>query len=90
MESGSIELARAVLVDGKTQANVARKAGVVRQRVSQVVQNMRRYIADANPVPPGWRTDTVTLPVKDWPKVRALERAAHAALTKQGEKEKKL
>jgi len=76
MERDSIALARAVLVDGQAQAAAARAAGVGRQRASQIVHKMLRYIEQANPVPPGWRTDLVTLPARDWPKVRALERAA--------------
>lgn len=88
MEPSSIALARAVLVDGRSQAAVMRDARVSRQWISEIVVKMRRYIAEANPVPPGWRSDTVTLPEGKWPQVRALERAAHRELAKEHKKER--
>jgi hypothetical protein len=83
MEPGTIALARAILVEGRPQAVVAREKHVGRSWVSRAVGKMREYIEEANPVPPGWRTDTVTLPESDWPKVRQLERAAQEALSRK-------
>jgi len=80
MEADSIALARAVMVDGETPASVAAAQGVTRQWISEAVRKMRNYIEQANPVPPGWKADLVTLPNRDWPTVRALERAARARL----------
>lgn len=80
LSKDSVELARQVLVLGNRQAVVARDAGVARQWVSELVKKMERYIEDANPVPAGWKTDTVTLPLRDWPRVRAIEKEARAAL----------
>jgi hypothetical protein len=81
MEPETIDLVRAVLVEGRSQAVVARERNVGRSWVNMAVGKMLKYIQEANPVPPGWRTDTVTLPIRDWPKVRKLERAARAALS---------
>jgi hypothetical protein len=81
LEPQSIELARQVLVDGRRQADVARAAGTTRQWVSELTKKMQVYIEQANPVPEGWQTDTVTLPARDWPKVRAMEAAARRELT---------
>lgn len=81
LEPHSIELARQVLVDGRRQADVARAAGTTRQWVSELTKKMQVYIEQANPVPEGWQTDTVTLPARDWPKVRAMEAAARRELT---------
>lgn len=86
MERSTISLARAVLVEGRSQAAVARDRNVGRSWVNTAVSKMLKYIEEANPVPPGWRTDTVTLPARDWPKVRELERAAHDALSKEQDK----
>jgi hypothetical protein len=76
----NIQLARAVLVDGRSQAEVAQEAGMGRQRMSQIVAMMRKAIGDA--VPEGWRTDTATLPTSDWRKVRTMERTARRSLRK--------
>lgn len=89
LENENIELARAVLVDGRRQNEVAKDAGVVRQRVNQLVKKMVQYIEEANPVPRGWKTDTVTLPLNVWPKVRELEREAQEALTKQQQEKRR-
>lgn len=77
----NIDLARAVLVDGRSQADVAHEAGIGRQRMSQIIAMMRKAIDDA--VPRGWRTDTATLPASDWRKVRAMERAARSSLRRK-------
>lgn len=82
MDASTIECARQVLVEGRRQADVAREVGVVRQRVSEVVKQMLAYMEEANPVPPGWKADTVILPMADWPRVRAMERAAREALAR--------
>ena len=89
LEAETVALARAVLVEGRSQVAVAREAGVTRQWVSELVGKMRRDIEEANPVPPGWLTDVVTLPAQDWPTVRALEQAAREALSKGRDKGKR-
>ena len=86
----NVALARAVLVDGRPQASVARETGVGRQRASQIVKKMVRYIEEANPVPVGWHRDSVILPARDWPTVRALEQAARKQLAeRQGKRREK-
>jgi hypothetical protein len=82
MDPATIDLARQVLVQGRRQADVAREAGVVRQRISQLVQKMVRYVDKASPLPVGWKADMVMLPTKDWPRVREMEKSARAALAR--------
>lgn len=83
MEPCNIAVARAVLVEGRRQADIAREHGLTRQSVSATVAKMRKYIQAANPVPPGWLADTVVLPKSDWPQVRAIEKAARGALKRR-------
>jgi len=83
MDASTIALARQVLVEGRRQADVAREAGVVRQRISALVSKMQTYIEEANPIPAGWRADTVVLPLEDWPRVREIEKAAREALARR-------
>lgn len=91
MDDSTIALAREVLVDGRRQADVARDAGVVRQRVNTLVMKMLSYIDEANPVPPGWKADTVILPLENWPRVREMEKAARDKLARgaRGKKQKR-
>lgn len=63
-------------------ADVAREAGVNRQRMSAIVKSLLAYMEEANPVLPGWKADTMTLPLADWPRVRERETRAHAALAR--------
>lgn len=88
MDPSTIALARQVLVEGRRQADVAREAGVVRQRVSTLVSKMLSYIEEANPVPAGWKADTVVLPIADWPRVREMEKAAREALARRDNRKK--
>ena len=80
LKKESIAIARSVLVEGEPPILVAKTHKVTRQWVSLAVQKMRKYIEDANPVPPGWSADVVTLPESVWPKVRVIERDARAQL----------
>lgn len=89
MDPSTIDYARQVLVEGRRQADVARDVGVIRQRVSAVVKQMLAYIDQANPVPPGWKADTVVLPVEDWPRVREMEKAAREALAREENRRKR-
>ncbi len=82
VEVGTIALARAVLVDGRRQVDVATEAEKTTAWVSEAVGKLMRY-ADAverSTVPPGWTTGTVALPAELWPRVRQLEREARAQL----------
>ncbi len=80
MDPSTIALARQVLVEGRRQSEVAREAGVVKQRVHALVKKMLTYMDQANPVPEGWKADTVILPLEYWPRVREMEKAARDAL----------
>ena len=89
MEERTIALVRSVLVDGRRQSAAAIQFKQTKQWVSEAVGKMRAYIAEANPVPPGWIADIVTLPAGDWAAVRKLQRAARAQLRRR-EKEPNL
>lgn len=82
VEVGTIALARAVLVDGRRQVDVATEAEKTTAWVSEAVGKLMRYADDVerSTVPPGWKTGTVALPAELWPQVRQLEREARARL----------
>lgn len=58
------ETARAVLVDGKRQADVAREYGIPRQYVQVSVRAIlrRRRVLGSRKKPPGWVSVTVVVP----------------------------
>jgi TrfB plasmid transcriptional repressor len=70
------EVAQKVLVLGVPQADVARQHKMTRQQVSTIVKRFRQLLSDAEAVPHGWISDTVTLPPDEWPHVRAIEARA--------------
>lgn len=84
MAPTTLVLVHAVLVKGEKQIDVARKAKVTRAWISEAVGKFRNAIDEAEKLtlPPGWETDTVSLPEELWPEVRALERKARTALKK--------
>lgn len=86
MEPSTLAIARAVLVEGKQQVEVAASAGTSRAWVSEAVAKFMRRVEDAErlSLPTGWRTDTVALPSDLWPEVRKLERDARARLKNSG------
>ena len=84
MEPATLALAHAVLVMGEKQIDIARKTQKTRAWISEAVGKFMRCVDEAErlSLPPGWETDTVSLPPDYWPQVRKLERAARAALKK--------
>ena len=72
----TVDLAREVLVNGKTQSNVAREYGLSRQRVNGMVS---RVIAAANEIPLGWKRVDVWLPPDLAEEVQKMEANAKAA-----------
>ena len=90
MHPESLAIAHAVLVKGERQADVARKADKTRSWVGELVAKFMRHVDEIERVtlPPGWETDTVSLPPELWPKVRNIERAARAKLKQPGTREK--
>lgn len=76
----TVELAREVLVDGKSQSDVARKHGLTRQRVSGMVS---RVLAAANKIPRGWEKVEVWLPPELAEKVRKMEADAKASASQE-------
>lgn len=73
----TIELARAVLVDGMTQTEAASKHGMSRQRVNGIVQ---RFKAAAVDVPTSWRRVEVWLPPALAAQVETMAREARSGL----------
>lgn len=71
----TVEIARAVLVDGMTQTEAANHYSMTRQRVHGIVQ---RFRAAAQEVPTGWRRVEVWLPPEVAIQVEALEEKARA------------
>lgn len=59
LAADTIEIARAVLVDGMTQAGAAAHYGMTRQRIYGILQ---RFQAAAQAVPTNWRKVEVWLP----------------------------
>ena len=86
MEPATLAIARAVLVDGTTQVEVAAQIGASRAWVSEAVAKFLKCVEDAErlSVPKGWMLDTVSLPRDLWPQVRKLEREARARLKNSG------
>lgn len=82
----SIEIVRRVLVVGERQADVASSMEKTPQHVSLLLKNFWGHYQKLHAVPPGWRTEYVTLPDTAWPKVRQIERAAKARLLKSTKK----
>lgn len=82
MEPATLAIARAVLVDGRRQVDVATDAGTSRAWVSEAVAKFMREVeaAERLSLPAGWKTDTVSLPSDLWPEVRKLEREARSRL----------
>ena len=76
----SVQIARAVLVNGESTAQVALNHDVSRQWVNSLVKRVRDILLENVDVPQGWSVAEVTLPDADWRTVRALERKARQAL----------
>ncbi|MCC8616303.1 TrfB-related DNA-binding protein [Xanthomonas vesicatoria] len=74
----TVQIARRVLVDGKSQAEAAEENGLSRQRVSHMVQ---RVMAAANAFPSDWERVDEWMPPELAKQVRAL--AAEARTTTQ-------
>lgn len=78
MEAKSLDVARQVLVLGKSQSEVADEHGLSRQWVSEIVKKLMVLAQKLEDIPPGWVKDTAILPLSDWKTVRQLERTARA------------
>jgi TrfB plasmid transcriptional repressor len=84
MHPESLGIVRLVLVDGQSQAQVHRNTGKSRQNISLMVNTFWSHFERIHALPDGWRTESVSLPEKDWSQVRQLEQKAKAALVKKG------
>ncbi|KND61511.1 hypothetical protein BVER_04461c [Candidatus Burkholderia verschuerenii] len=80
----TVDIARAVLVDGMTPPDVAARYGMTRQRVHGIV---KRFRAAAQEVPTGWRRVEVWLPPEMAAQVKAMAdkaRSDHASSGSSG------
>ncbi|QHQ29929.1 transcriptional regulator KorA (plasmid) [Xanthomonas albilineans] len=77
----TVQIARRVLVEGKSQAQIAEETGLTRQRISKMVQ---RVMSAANEFPPDWERVDEWMPPELAMRVRAL--AAEARTTAQEKK----
>lgn len=68
--------ARAVLVDGRKQADVAREFGVDRSAVARYVRSLLVGHGEVGHFPPTWETVTVTVPKRLAQQIRKLARRA--------------
>ena len=71
----TVEIARAVLVDGMKTSEAASRHSMTRQRVHGIVQ---RFRAAAQEVPTGWRRIEIWLPPELAMKVEAMAEKARA------------
>lgn len=71
----TVEIARAVLVDGMKTSEAASRHGMTRQRVHGIVQ---RFRAAAQEVPTGWRRIEIWLPPELADQVEAMAEKARA------------
>jgi|SRR5690625_919017 len=76
----TIEITREVLVEGKSQSEVARRHGITRQSVSDMVARVR---AAAKEIERGWRKVEVWLPPEMAEQVRKMEAEARAQLARE-------
>jgi len=75
----SIDIARAVLVDGVSAAEAARRAGVTRARAADVVSRILREIRSEGGWPPTWEVVTVAVPSQLADEIRSMARSARTA-----------
>ena len=73
----TMEIARAVLVDGMRQSDAATRYGMTRQRINGI---LRRFAAASQSVPTGWRRVEVWLPPELADQVEAMAQSALVTL----------
>lgn len=84
LSGDSVAIARQVLVEGKTQSEVARENDITRQRVYGMVT---RVNAALNDIPKGWVRFESYMPPELVKKVEALIEKAKKEITKNPSKE---
>ncbi len=77
MEPESLEIARAVLVYGQQQKDVAQEYNLTKQRLSSIIRRIMMARAD---VPAGWTKVEVWLPPSAAREVKAIEERERQAL----------
>lgn len=85
MKARSIQIARAVLVDGAKQSDLAEEHGITSKAVSQMVGTVWKAFMEHGSRPEGWVKLNVTLPPEMAVAVKQMEKAALEA-AKDGKK----
>jgi hypothetical protein len=85
MKARSIEIAKAALVRGEKQADLAEKHGITNKAVSQMVGAVWKAFLEHGSRPDGWVTLNVALPPEMAVVVKQMEKAAVEA-AKDGKK----
>lgn len=78
--------ARAVLVDGRKQADIARELGIDHAAVARYVRSILRAHGETDRYPDTWETVTLTVPKR---MAQAFRKAARKARTEHGIKQRK-
>ncbi|AOS36948.1 TPA: TrfB-related DNA-binding protein [Escherichia coli] len=76
MKARNIQIARAILVEGRKQAELVRETGLSRTAIAAVVRKIREAHETYGQPPEGWERIEVCLPSEMVHLVRALEEEA--------------
>lgn len=85
MKARNIQIARAILVEGRKQVELVRETGLSRTAIAAVVRKIREAHEAYGRPPEGWERIEVCLPSEMVHLVRALEEEARRHRNKKGE-----
>lgn len=76
MKARNVQIARAILVEGRKQADLVRETGLSRTAIAAVLRKIRETHKEYGKPPEGWERIEVCLPSEMVHLVRALEEEA--------------
>lgn len=79
LSESSLRIARAVLLEGVSQTEAARREGLTRQRASEAVGRILRELRAEAGYPSSWEVITVCVPPETADRIRDLAQAAQRA-----------
>ena len=82
LKGRNVHALQQILVDGRTQTEIARELGITNKAVSQMVSRVWQFHIDHGERPNGWTSISVTLPPDMADMVKDMERKAREKLTK--------
>ncbi|CAE6850899.1 MAG: TrfB-related DNA-binding protein [Burkholderia gladioli] len=82
LKERNVHALQQILVDGRTQTEIAGELGVTNKAVSQMVSKAWQFHIDHGERPNGWTSISVTLPPDMADMVKDMERKARENLTK--------